>query len=467
VAQQLLRIAGLAVLARLLAPGDYGLVAMIAVFTGFAAVLVDLGLTAALVSRTTVSQAQLSSAFWLNVGMGGLLALVMVALAPAVAALYGEPRLLVLMPVLALAFPLAALSAVQIALCQRAMNFRRLALVEATATTVALAVAISAAAGGLGVWSLVLQSLTEAAGGSLGLWLASSWRPSVGFDRAAVEGLMSFGANLVGFNVVNYWIRNADNFLVGRFAGAGALGLYSRAYTLMLLPLAQVTWVSGRVMFPALSRIRDDHKRVKRAYLDATSLIGFVTFPLMTTLFVAAESFILTLLGPQWEGAVPIFRVLALAGLLQSVTATAGWLYQSQRRTDLMFRWGLANGAVTILAFAIGIHWGALGVATAYLLKTLVFAPLAFVIPGRLIGLRLREVGSVLAGTSIVCVVVAAATLPIELSGLSGPTRLALELGVAAIVYLSLAAACRLAAYRQARSLFLTEVLRRGRLAIT
>jgi O-antigen/teichoic acid export membrane protein len=462
VLQQLLRVLALTALARMLIPADFGLVAMVAVFTGFAAVLVDLGFTAALVARREVTEQHLASAFWLNAAMGVLLALAMSALAPVVAAIYDQPRLVAIMPLLSLAFPLSALSAVQVALAQRTMDFRRLALVEGGATLISLAAAVTAAAGGLGVWSLVVQALTEAGCGTLGLWLTSAWRPTRRFDRAAVRELMSFGGNLVGFNVMNYWIRNADNFLVGRFAGAGALGFYSRAYALMLLPLSQVTWVTGRVMFPALARMAHETERVKRVYLDATSLIAFVTFPLMAILVVAAEPFILTVLGPKWDEAIPLFRLLGLAGLLQSVSATAGWLYQSQGRTDLMFRWGLVNGAVTVGAFAVGIHWGAIGVATAYLLRTILFVPLSFVIPGRLIGMRLREVLHVLWATTLVCALVAAVLVPIELSGLPTGIRLLVEVAVGTSLYVGLSAMLGLRAYREARSLFLTHVLRRG-----
>ena len=172
---------------------------------------------------------------------------------------------------------------------------------------------------------------------------------------------MHFGGNLAGATSIAYWINNADNLLVGVFSGGRSLGIYSRAFTLMQAPLAQVSWAAQRVMFPALTRMHGDVARMRRVYLRAISLIAFVAFPLAVVVAVAAEPVVLTLLGPDWTDAVPILRILAIGGMLQAVATTGSWIFLAQGRTDWMLRWNLVSGPVTIAAFAIGIHWGAIG----------------------------------------------------------------------------------------------------------
>ena len=279
IVQQAFLIVGTAVLARMLSPADFGLVAMTAIFLGFIAVISDFGLPAALVQRRELTRVQLSSAFWLEPGdrrgargrcwrrraaAGGPLRPVGAAQDHARA----RARL-----------PIGALSAVQSGRAQRAMAFRRFAFIENLAVGLSYIAAIVAAALGAGVWSLVVLPLRARPrhGRVLDRRPVAAARE---FDREAVRSLMHFGGNLAGASSIAYWINNADNLLVGIFSGGRSLGIYSRAFTLMQAPLAQVSWAAQRVMFPALTRIRDDVARMRRVYLRAISLIAFVAFPL-------------------------------------------------------------------------------------------------------------------------------------------------------------------------------------------
>jgi O-antigen/teichoic acid export membrane protein len=466
IGQQGLVVVGTAVLARLLTPGDFGLVAMIAIFVGFVAVFGDLGLPSALVHRRELTQVELTSAFWLTTGTAVAIAAVFAAAAPLVAALYDQSELLALTPVIALSLPIGALSAVHAGLTQRKLDFRTFAVVEIGATAVAYAAAIAAALAGAGVWSLVALSLVRAVVETTTLWVLVSWRPTRQFERAAARRLLHFGGNLAGAGSVAYWINNADNLLVGVFVGQRGLGYYSRAFTLMQAPLAQASWAAQRVMFPALSRLRDDVPRVKRTYLRAITLIAFVAFPLVTALVIAAEPLVLTLLGPDWRGAIELFRILAPGGMLQAVATTGSWLFLSQGRTDWLFRWNLVNAPLTVAAFAIGVHWGAVGVAWAFLIRTIVITPPSFMIPGRLVGLRAAEVARALAPIVGACIVVAVVLVPADraFSGTPALVWLALDLFVAAGVYAGLTAALRLRGWRELRSL---AAAYRGRPAAT
>jgi PST family polysaccharide transporter len=390
--QQLLQFGITVALARLLVPADFGLVGLILVFTGFASVFVDVGLSGAVIQRADLSERHVSTAFWLNVGAGLALSGVVAALSPLIAAFYGDPSLVELTLVMSLNFAVAGIGLVPRALIQRSMSFRRLAGIETAATAVAGTAAIVAALGGAGVWSLVVLTLTTSVITTVSLWLCSSWRPRLVVDRAALRELWGFSAGVLGFQTVNYWSRNFDNLLVGKVLGAAPLGIYSRAYSVMLMPISQVNLVTTRVMFPALSRLQADPGRAKRAYLRAVGLIALVTFPLVVGLFVEARSFVLALYGPKWSEMISILQILCIAGLFQSIGTTTGWIYQSQGRTDWLFRWGLAAGLLTIASFAIGIVWGLVGIAVAYTARTLILVYFNYTIPGKLIGLTFRDV---------------------------------------------------------------------------
>lgn len=390
--QQGLQFAVIAVLARLLTPSDFGLVGLIAVFTGFATLLTDFGLSAALIQRPDVNHDHLSSAFWLNLVSGGCLSLLFAAGAPLIALFYGEPSLVWLTMVSGLVFLLNSTAAVQSSLLDRRMDFRRIALIENLATIVAAAAAIGAAAAGAGVWSLIVLTLAAAAARSAILWGTGQWRPQLRISRPALRDLWGFSVNLAAFNTTNYWARNADNLLIGKVLGPGPLGIYTRAYSTMLLPMSQVGSVAMRVMFPALSRIQDDKERVRRIYLRSVGLIALVTFPIAVGLFVAARPFVLTFYGSRWSAAVPILRLLCIVGLIQSIATTVGLLYQSQGRTDWMFRWSLLSTGMVIGAFAIGVQWGLTGVAISYVTSTMLLSYFSYAIPGRLIGMQFREV---------------------------------------------------------------------------
>lgn len=385
------------VLARLLTPEDFGLVGMIAVFTGFAMLFNDLGFGAALVQKEELEERHRSSLFWLNCVAGLLLSGLVFASAPLLASFYEEPRLVPLTQLISANFFLGSLNVVQGALLKRNLEFRRLAYVEVVSVVAAGAVAIGLALTGFGVWALVWQMLVATAVAVAMMWVVSSWLPAARFELDAARELFGFSANLLGFRSFNYWVRSADDLLVGRIVGSHGLGVYTRAYESMLMPLRQVSNVVGRVMFPSLSRIQRDPERVRRAYLRAIAMIALVTFPMMTGLFVVADSFVLGLLGPKWVEVIPILRVLCLVGLAQSVGTTTGWIYQSQGRTDWMFRWGIVSGVVTLVAFAVGIRWGVMGVAVAYATRNFALTYFNFSIPGRLIDMEFSDVARAVA----------------------------------------------------------------------
>ena len=462
IAQQILNFAVTVVLARLLLPSEFGLVATIAIFTGFVSLFVDFGLSAALIQREQLTERHRSSAFWMNLAVGLLLGGTVAALAPALAWFFKAPALVDLTLVLSLNFVVGSLGIVQSALLQRSMDFRRLGAAGILATVVGGAAAVALAFAGYGVWSLIVQVVVSTAFRTALLWVWSDWRPKRLVDREAIHELWRYSSNLAGYNAVNYWARNADNFLIGKFVGAAGLGIYSRAYNLMLLPIQQISTVTARVMFPALARIQSDTERVKRAYLRAVGVIALLSFPVMTGMFVVAKPFIVTLYGQRWAGVVPVLQILCVAGLMQPVAATAGWLYQSQGRTDWLFRWGLVASGTMVCSFGAGIAWGVKGVAIAYTVAIYAVLYLTFSIPGRLIGMRVREVFDAVKGALASAVGMAAIVWGVGRAlpaGWPPSAHLFFQFGVGVIAYCALIRLFVFQPYLELREL----VRRRGR----
>lgn len=463
VSQQLIQLAMTVVLARLLLPREYGLVAMIAVFTGFARLFIDSGFGAAVIQRKELSATHLSTAFWANLGLAAAISVVVAAFSPLVARFYGQPKLEVLMPVVGLDFVVASFKIVQVALIERALLYRRLAVIDNVSLAAAGAVAIACAFAGLGVWSLIVFTFIFDGVDSLLLWILSDWRPSRRFDRTALRELWGFGGNVLGSNALNYWFRNLDNLLIGRFAGASALGLYNRAYSLVLLQLTSIAYVAGRPLFPALSKLQEQPDRVRHAYLRALGVVALVTFPIATGFFVVAQPLVLTLFGARWSGAVTIVQILAVAAVTQAISTTAGVVYLARGRTDWLFRWQIFSSAAAALAFGIGVHWGAKGVAVSVsVLNTALLYP-CFAIPGRLIGMRFLDVVRTVGGVFLAAVVSAAAAWAAGRAVAAHPPelQLLLQAAVGAVTYVVVVHVARLAPYREFR-----EILSRRRSSV-
>ena len=405
IANQALAIVVTTILMRLLRPEDFGLLAMALVFTGFANIFSKIGIAQAIIQRKEIEEAHCSSAFWVSLLNGGLVAIAIVVITPWVANFFEEPRLLAIMPVIASIYAIGAIGRVSNALLRRRLNFRSVGLSTVLATVISGVVAIGMAFANYGLWSLVAyQWLFGFVETALQLFWAR-WHPTLLFSRQAIKDLLNFGMNLSAFQIFNYWTRNADNLLVGRYIGSEALGYYSRAYSLMLIPVTRVTDVLGTVMWSALARIQDDTVRVRRIVLRSVSMIGLLNFPIVLGLFVVADQAIPLVVGDQWLPAIPAFRILAAVGLLQSISSISTWIFQSQGRADLMFRWQVVKGIIAILSFALGIMIGSIeAVAASYLVVSIGFFYFDLRIAGRLITLSPGDVFVALR-TVVVCAV--------------------------------------------------------------
>lgn len=394
--RQIMQFVTTAILARLLSPADFGLVGMATIVTGFIWLFQDLGTASAVIQRKHSSESLLSSIFWMNVGFGllGMLALLIVA--PLAASFYQEPRITVILRVLSVTFLLSGVTTLQKALLERELAFAKLAKIEISATLAGSAIGISLAVLGWGVWALVYQALTVVVVTTILIWMKTFWQPKIMFNWNELKKVSSYSLNLTGFSIFNYFSRNADYLLVGKFLGTQELGYYTLAYRLMLYPLQNISAIANRVLFPVFSRVQDDNSKFSSAYLKIVSSIAILTFPLMIALWGVAEPFVMTIFGRQWQPVSWLLLILAPVGLLQSIGTTVGLLYQAKGRTDWMFRWGVFAGIVFITSFVIGLHWGIIGVAGAYTIANVTLTYPGFAIPLRLIELRVVDLGKAL-----------------------------------------------------------------------
>ena len=396
VGRQIIQFVTTAILARLLSPADFGLVGMATIVIGFVNLFKDLGTSSAIIQKKNVSQELIYSLFWINVAFGFLGTLVLFTSAPAIAKFYQEPRLTSILQILSLSFFISGLSILQKALLERNLDFKTLAKIDIVALFFSSSVGIILAFSGYGVWSLVLQTLTAVTITSILLWIANRWQPKFIFRWQEIKEISNYSLNLTGFNIFNYFTRNADYFLIGKFLGSQSLGYYTLAYKLMLYPLQNISRVIGKVMFPVFTKIQDDDVKFKTAYLEVIGYIAVVTFPLMIGLWASAEPFILTMFGSQWQPVIALLMILTPVGMAQSIETTIGQIYQIKDRTDLMFRWSICEGTLLIIAWVIGLRWGIVGVAISYSLMYFALIYPSFVIPFNLIDLSIFRMAAVL-----------------------------------------------------------------------
>jgi O-antigen/teichoic acid export membrane protein len=399
VVQQIIQFGLSVLLARLLSPGDYGLMAMVMVFTSFAGMLADAGFNTALVQRKDINPVHGHTVFWITLLIGVLLLAGTFALAPFIADFYQTPALTNIFRVISINFVIGTFGNVPSAILQREMRFREIAKIETIALLLSGALAIGMALRGAGVWSLVAQPLLAAIVTALLRCRACRWFPKMVFCPKALKEIWGFSGHMFGFLFINYWSRNADNLIIGKFFGSVAVGLYSRAYGLMLLPITQINGVINQIMLPALCGIQDDKPRVARIYLRMVGLISLLSCPMMLGLFVVADSFVLTVYGEKWRGMVPVLQVLSLVGLIQSLVSSCGLLLQSQGRSDLLFYWWSLFNMLFIGSFVAGGLLGSVySVAVCYAVANILYSAPALVISGRAVDLPARKIVHAIAG---------------------------------------------------------------------
>jgi len=365
------------VLARLLTPKHFGLVAMVASVGSIFNVFRDLGLSDATIQAPKIDHKQVSTLFWVNSLFGLGVSLLFIAFSPLIALFFKESELVNIAIFFSLSFVFIGLSIQHMALLKRRMEFAKLAGINLASTILSVGAAIAAAALGLGYWAIITRQIVLAICLAAGSWLFCRWRPGKPSALSGVFPMIKFGANIIGYYVLNYFAQNLDKTLVGWRNGAKTLGYYDRAYQLSVMPIETMTLPVQSVGVTTLCRLAKEPDNFRRYYLNALSILAFVGMPLSVFLAIANRDLVLLLLGPQWGVTSGIFLFLSLGIGVQILYATQGWLHISLGRTDRWVRWGLVSTPLILLSYIIGLRWGITGVAVA---RTAIFVIL--LLPG-------------------------------------------------------------------------------------
>ena len=435
----LLQFGSVVVLARLLTPEDFGLVAMVTAVVGIADLLRDFGLSSAAVQSPHLDDAERTNLFWANLGLGMACALLAVAAQPLIVAGYGEPRLAPIVLALAGVFVVTGATTQFRSDLIRRMRFGAIAAADVAAQLVGIAVAVALAVAGAGLWAIVAQQATVALAGLAGTVLAASWWPGLPRRQVSIRRFFRFGAGLLGTQSIAYATKNVDNVALGAVWGAAPLGLYSRAYQLLMMPLNQINAPMTGVALPVLSRVQQDEATFARYLARAQLVACYVTATVFAVAAALADPLVLVLFGPRWEQVGPIFAVLALGGIFRAVAQIAYWIFLARGKTGAQLRQDLVLRPIMIGLILAGLPWGPIGVAIGhsvgafgYWLATLVHVGRVCAVDTRPL---LRNAVRAVALVSLPCglAALAATTLPVS-------AALQLAAGVlAAGLYLALA----------------------------
>jgi PST family polysaccharide transporter len=366
------------IVARLLTPSDFGVIAMVAPIAGFLQLFQNLGLSQATVQARELSSEHSNALFWINVAAAACVALLMVAIAPLVGVFYEDIRPAHIIAATGLTVLVAGFKLQHQALLNRHMRFGSLSLNEVAAAVTTSLATITAAVVLDSYWALWFGAFMGQVMSTAMMWRASGWRPRLGVNLSGTRELINVGANVTGFDIANFFARNADNIIVAKAFGVTSAGLYERSYKLMLFPLQNINWPLARVVLPTLRRLQDLPELFAMAYLTVIRALTVAAMPGILAAAICSDDLIAVLLGPRWAEAAPIFFWLSLAGVIQPVSSATGWLFLATGRSRQMAKWGLFASSVTVLSFFAGLPWGPEGVAAAYFISQLLLLPFQF-----------------------------------------------------------------------------------------
>jgi PST family polysaccharide transporter len=425
--RELISLLVLVVLARVLAPADFGLFAMAGAAIRFLTLFQASGFSSAIVQREQIDESHLNTAFWIVILISLTLALTLWFGAGYFASFFGEPRVAELIRWLALMPVLGALGQVQMQLLRRRMRFKALATRTFVATPISGAAAIVAALAGLGVWSLVIRQLAQRVVMVVVCWKVGGWRPGFTFSKSRAVELISFGGSMMAANAVNFVRGQGPVVIIGRVLGATELGYYNMALRIFELTKDALVDALGQVLYPMFSRLQGDKTKLREAYASVARFSGVVALPAFTGILIVAPSLLPAAFGAKWQVTVPVLQILSLQAIVESMSHYNPTLLVATGHPHLRLLILAMAAAVGLPMALIAVHWGIEAVAVAYLLEATLLALLSWWMISRLVGVRFATVwpsvrGPFAASLMMALAVLGAATLlrPVERLG-AGP----------------------------------------------
>ncbi len=425
-------------LARLLEPEAFGLVALASVFLAFVQIFLNQGFAEAIVQREELEPEHLDTAFWVSLGMSIFLTLMSLSVAGFVAEGFNQPELTPIIRWLSLGFLLSAFNSVQQAIFRRNLAFKALALRSLVASIAGGTVGIFMAFSGYGVWSLVGQQLTNNVTGILVLWWASDWKPGFKVSPKHFQELFNFGINILGFNLLNFFNRRSDDFLIGYFLGPTALGYYNIAYRLLLLMTNLLTNTMMQVALPTFARLQSQPEKMRKAFYTATQLSSLIAFPTFLGMIVLAPELIPFVFGENWLPSIPVMQVLACIGILHSISYFNQSVILAMGKPAWRMAINAVNAVGNVIAFMIVVRWGILAVAAAYVIRGYLFLPLPLWAIKKLIDINFKTYWSQFIAPFLGAIIMAAAIVGLKFAladALILPGLIAVCIAMGIIIY--------------------------------
>jgi lipopolysaccharide exporter len=438
-ARQFGRLGFSVVLARLLGPVDFGVIAAATVYITLTAVLLETGLATGIVQKPDLRPQDEGAGFWAVTGVGALISALTVCFAGPISDFLAVPSLRPVLLVLATGPLLKGVTMVSVTRLQRALRYRVMAVAEIVATLIGGAFGILAAELGAHYWSLVVQQVSTDML-CLVLWFAAAGLPSLRADREAFRHIRRFGLPLLGSQVFGYAGRNVDNVIVSHFLGPLSLSFYMIPYRIMLVPVSLLGNVTNRVAFPIFCRIQGEPERVRAFFLRSTRLVAVLAMPGMLAVSVLAPELVNTVFGPSWAPAAPVVAALAPAGILGALTTPGGSVFMGLGRADLAYRWSWIPLVAYVPAFFAGLPWHVVGIAWAYSIATALLTPFQIRAIGGIAAFGLPDWLRAVRPTVLAAVPAAALGLAVHLVGRGAgwPDPLTLLIGLAGVAGLYL-----------------------------
>lgn len=426
------------ILARLLSPEDFGLVAMVAAFTGFIPMLSDLGTRDAAVQRPTITENEVSALFWLTVAIGTALGLLLALAGPFIADYYHEPRLRDIALASAVGFVVSAASCQHFALLRRAMQFKAIASIEVGSNLLSSLVAIAMAIYGAGYWALVAKPVLLAAFTLVGVGTSCRWMPGVPKVTQGVRDMVKFGMHITGFTMTDYVGRAVDRIAIGRRSGAAPLGYYQQSVFVYENVLGLLALSLHPVAVAGLSKLTDNMVEFKRAWAKAVATLAFFAMPAFGLLAVTSEDVVTLILGEKWRFSAALVAIMSLRGIPHCVERTLGWLHVPAGRGDRWMRWGLISTGVQVIALFCGLPFGVKGVVIAYVIVTYLLCVPAIAYAGHPLGIGAADVVKAIRAPFIGTVLMVIAGFALDrtvFANVSGFVRVAGVIAAGGILY--------------------------------
>jgi len=346
------------IIARILVPGDYGLMEMATILTGYVALFSELGLGAAIIQREKINDNELSSLFWFMIIWGLLLGLSCIILAYPTVAIFNEERLLRVTQSVSILFIIESFLIIPLNILKRDIKFKALGFIEAISIIISCIMMIIIAKFGGGVWTLIGGHIVRELLKTLIIFIIIPWKPRLHFKSNEIKPYIKFGLNIAGANSLYYIYSKSDRFFGGRAMGAGNLGYYSLALQLSAIPNDKLISLINTVSFPVFSRYQNNYHEFNTFYLRLINLIAYITFPLYIGGFFIADQLIPFILGPKWEPLIFPFKLLCIAQLILSITTPNGMANTAQRRPHWHLYMSLVNAFVLPISFYFVSSYG-------------------------------------------------------------------------------------------------------------